>query len=148
MLESLLLSWQLLNVEPTGNAHAESFRVAPLIRMRTRYLGPRDMKFEELLEGIKFGYYLVSFKGGQANLDRTFQVGIQEAYEIVNGKAGRPVKNMSISGNALEVLSKVTGVGRDFDLEYGRCGKGQIVYVSSGGPHIRVEEVLIGGLEK
>ncbi len=139
---------ELLNVEPTGNARAESFRVAPLIRMRNTVLRPRDMKFDELLEGIKFGYYLVSFRGGQANLDGTFQVGIQEAYEIVNGEVGRPVKNMSISGNVLEVLNKVTGVGRDFDLEYGRCGKGQIVYVSSGGPHVRVEEVLIGGLEK
>lgn len=138
---------ELLNMKPTGNARAESFRVTPLIRMRNTILKPRDMKFEELLEGIKFGYYLVSFRGGQANMDGTFQVGIQEAYEIVNGEIGQPVKNMSISGNVLDILSKVTGIGKDFDIEYGRCGKGQTVYVSSGGPHVRVEEMLIGGLQ-
>jgi len=138
----------LLNVELTGNARAESFRVTPLIRMRNTIFKPGDMKFEELIEDIKFGYYLVSFRGGEANFDGTFQVGIQEAYEIVNGEIGKPVKNMSISGNVLDVLNKVTGVGKDFDLEYGRCGKGQIVYVSSGGPHVRVEEMLIGGLEQ
>ncbi len=135
----------MLNIEPTGNARAESFRVSPLIRMRNTVMLPGDASLDELFEGIEFGYYLVSFRGGQANLDGTFQVGIQEAYEIVKGEIGRPVKNMSISGNLLEVLSKVSLVGKDFDLEYGRCGKGQIAYVSSGGPHVRVDEVIIGG---
>ena len=135
----------LLDVEPTGNARAESFRVSPLIRMRNTVMLPGDAKPEELFEDIQFGYYLVSFRGGQANLDGTFQVGIQEAYEIVKGEVGRPVKNMSVSGNLLEVLSKVSLVGRDFDLEYGRCGKGQVVYVSSGGPHVKVDEIIVGG---
>ncbi len=135
----------MLNIEPTGNARAESFRVSPLIRMRNTLMLPGDATLDELFEDIEFGYYLVSFRGGQANLDGTFQVGIQEAYEIVKGEVRDPVKNMSISGNLLEVLSKVSAVGKDFDLEYGRCGKGQIAYVSSGGPHIKVDEVIIGG---
>jgi len=113
--------------------------------MRNTYMAPRDHSFEELLEDIRFGYYLKSFRGGQANLDGTFQVGIQEAYEIVNGEIGAPVRNASISGNTLETLKKVDAVGKDFELWPGRCGKGQIAFICDGGPHIRVREVLMGG---
>lgn len=133
------------NVRPTGNARAEDFRSPPIIRMRNTYIAPRDYTFEELLEGINFGYYLVSFMGGQANLDGTFQVGIQEAYEIVNGELGEPVRNASISGNTLETLRQVDAVGKDFELHSGRCGKGQTAFVSDGGAPIRVKKLIVGG---
>ncbi len=133
------------NTPPTGNARAEDFRVEPLIRMRNTYLAPRDHSFDELLEGIKKGYYLKSFRGGQANIDGTFQVGIQEAFEIVKGKLDKPVRDVSISGNTLETLFKVDAVGKDFTLHSGRCGKGQTAFIGDGGPHIRVNEVLVGG---
>ncbi|MEM2386663.1 MAG: TldD/PmbA family protein, partial [Candidatus Bathyarchaeia archaeon] len=87
------------NTQPTGNARAEDFRVEPIIRMRNTFMAPRDHSFEELIEDIKFGYYFKSFRGGQANLDGTFQVGIQEGYEIVKGEISEPVRNASISGN-------------------------------------------------
>ena len=114
--------------------------------MRNTYLAPGDYSLEELLEDIKFGYYLKSFRGGQANLDGTFQVGIQEAYEIVNGEIDKPIRNLSISGNTLETLLKVDAVGKDFELWPGRCGKdGQTAFICDGGPHTRVKEVIIGG---
>jgi TldD protein len=133
------------NAEPTGNARAENFRVEPIIRMRNTYMAPRDQSLEELTEGISSGYYFKSFRGGQANLDGTFQVGIQEGYEIVNGEIGDPVRNASISGNTLETLFKVDAVGEDFELWPGRCGKGQTAFICDGGPHIRVKEVIVGG---
>jgi TldD protein len=136
---------QKFNSEPTGNARAENFRVEPIIRMRNTYMAPRDHSLEELTEGISSGYYFKSFRGGQANLDGTFQVGIQEGYEIVNGEIGDPVRNASISGNTLETLFKVDAVGEDFELWPGRCGKGQTAFICDGGPHIRVKEVIVGG---
>ena len=134
-----------LNTAPTGNARAEDFRVEPIIRMRNTYMSPRDHSFEELIESVKLGYYFKSFRGGQANLDGTFQVGIQEAYEIVEGEIGEPVRNASISGNTLETLFKVDAVGKDFELSSGRCGKGQTAFIGDGGPHIRLKEVTVGG---
>ena len=136
---------QKFNAKLTGNARAEDFRFEPIIRMRNTFMEPKDHSFEELIEDIKFGYYLKNFRGGQANLDGTFQVGIQEAYEIVNGEIGAPIRNASISGNTLETLLKVDAVGKDFELWPGRCGKGQTAFVCDGGPHIRVKEVLVGG---
>ncbi len=136
---------QKFNTEPTGNARAENFRAEPLIRMRNTFMASRDHSLEELMEGIRLGYYFKSFRGGQANLNGTFQVGIQEAYEIVNGEIGAPVRGASISGNTLETLFKVDAVGKDFELWPGRCGKGQTAFVCDGGPPIRVKEVIVGG---
>jgi TldD protein len=136
---------QKFNAQPTGNARAEDFRVEPIIRMRNTFMAPRDQSFEELVEGVAFGYYLKSFRGGQANVDGTFQVGVQEGYEIVNGEVGEPVRNLSMSGNTLETLFKVDAVGKDFQLDAGRCGKGQTAFICDGGPHIRVKEVTVGG---
>jgi len=149
-LKNLMVPTEMVgqfNVKPTGNARAEDFRAPPLIRMRNTYIEPRDYTFEELLEGINFGYYLVSFRGGQANLDGTFQVGIQEAYEIVNGELGAPVRNVSISGNTLETLRQVDAVGKDFEMYSGRCGKGQTAFVGDGGPPTRVKNLIVGGAD-
>jgi TldD protein len=132
-------------VEPTGNARAQDFRFEPIIRMRNTYLARGDYSFEELLEDIKFGYYIKDYRGGQANLDGTFQVGVQEAFEIVDGELGAPVSNLSFSGNTLETLFKVDAVGKDFELSVGVCGKDQRAFIGAGGPHTRVKEVLIGG---
>jgi len=147
MLERMGTLTNEFNTEPTGNARAESYRFAPIIRMRNTYIAPRDWTKEELFEDIKFGYYLVSFRGGQANLDGTFQVGIQEGYEIINGEIGAPVRNLSISGNTLETLLSIDGIANDLAFESGRCGKGQTAFVGSGGPHIRVKKIVIGGRE-
>ena len=136
---------QKFDVKPTGNARAEDFRVEPIIRMRNTFMEPKGHSFEELVEDIKFGYYFKSFRGGQASLDGTFQVGIQEAYEIVDGEVNAPVRNASISGNTLATLLKVDVAGKDFELSPGRCGKGQTAFVCDGGPYIRVKEMLVGG---
>jgi len=134
-----------MGMQPTGNARAQDFRVPPLIRMRNTCFDKGDHSFEELLEGISFGYYLEAFRGGQANLDGTFTVGVQSAFEILKGELGQPVRNVGISGNTLETLKQVDACGKDFELEMGRCGKGQSMFASSGGPPLRVNKILIGG---
>jgi len=134
-----------MNVSPTGNARAQDFRFPPLIRMRDTCFEKGDYTFAELLEDIKFGYFLEAFRGGQANLDGTFTVGVQSAFKIVDGELGDPVRNVGISGNTLETLKQVDACGEDFGLELGRCGKGQYMFVSPGGPPVRVKSILIGG---
>ena len=136
---------QKFNTDPTGNARAEDFRVEPIIRMRCTYMAPKDHSFDELMEDVKSGYFFKSFRGGQANLDGTFQVGIQEGYEINNGEIGASVRNASITGNTLATLHHVDAVGKDFQLDPGRCGKGQTAFICDGGPHIRINEVVVGG---
>ncbi len=134
-----------MKVPPTGNARAQDFRVPPLIRMRNTCFERGTFTFDELLEDVKSGYYLEAFRGGQANLDGTFTVGVQSAFEIVKGALGQPVRNLGISGNTLQTLQQVDACGKDTGLEVGRCGKGQMMFESSGGPPLRVKSILIGG---
>jgi TldD protein len=106
--------------------------------MRNTFFERGDRADDELFEDIDFGYYCLSVAGGQAQTNASFQVGIQEAFEIVKGQVGRPVTNVSISGIATEALMKIEGIGKDkFALDQGRCGKGQEALVGSGGPLIR-----------
>ncbi len=136
------------NMEPNGHARAEDYGYPPIIRMRNTVFESGDHSFEELIEDIKFGYYLVDFRGGQAELNSSFQVGVQEGYVIENGEIGEPIKDTSISGIAIEALKNIDAVGKDFGMEYGICGKGQSAFVSSGGPHLKFKKSITVGGEK
>ncbi len=133
-------------VEPTGNERAFEYNVEPLIRMRNTYLEPGDYSPEELLEGVKFGYLCVRAGGGQADSNAEFMFSMTEAYEIVNGEVGQPVRNLALTGNAFEVLMSVDGVAKDWNLEMGagHCGKGQLAKVDGGGGTTRAVTLVSG----
>ena len=66
--------------------------------------------------------------------------------EIKNGELGDWYKGVGITGKTLEFLSNVDAVGNDFDVRGSGCGKGHEDYVpvSSGGPHMRIRNAIIG----
>ncbi|MGY5871910.1 MAG: TldD/PmbA family protein [Candidatus Thorarchaeota archaeon] len=132
--------------KPTGNERAFEYDVEPIIRMRNTYLAPGDFSREELIEDIKFGYLLAFPGGGQADSTAEFMFSVPEAYEIVNGSITNLVKNVTITGNAYEVLSSVDGVGRDWklDMGWGFCGKGQRAKVDGGGGVTRATALVAG----
>ncbi|MGD2249961.1 MAG: TldD/PmbA family protein [Candidatus Methanofastidiosia archaeon] len=131
----------------TGSARAESFLFPTLIRMRNTFFEKGSYAEDEIFEGIDFGYYCVDYRGGQAQLNSSFQVGIQEAFEIRDGEVKDPIKDLSISGIATEALFLIEGLSKKMGFEEGHCGKGQTAPISSGGPHTRVKEggILFGG---
>lgn len=136
------------NLPPTGNARAQNYLYPPIIRMRNTMFERGDYNPSEIFEGIDFGYYCADFRGGEAQMNASFQVGVQEAYEIVNGEIGKPVKDLSISGIATDSLFKIEGIAdEDFPFEYGRCGKGQEAFTAAGGPRIRFSKggITFGG---
>lgn len=137
-----------LGREPTGNARAESYRKAPIIRMRNTYFAPGDQQVDELVETVKDGYFCGDVRGGQAESNSSFQIGIQDCYEIRNGEIGRSVRDLAISGIAIRALSLIDGVGKDFGHESSYCGKfDQSMATSDGGPHIRLKRgaIVFGG---
>ena len=137
-------------VEPTGNARAFEYSDEPIIRMRNTYIKPGTASKDEIIAGVKRGYYLQGLGGGgQADSNAEFMFGVREAHEIVDGKVGRLVRGVTISGNAFEVLKSVDAVADDFTwgLGAGHCGKGQLAKVDAGGPHLRCS-VTIGGRQQ
>ncbi len=133
-------------VKPTGNERAWEYNVEPLIRMRNTYLEPGNFTKEELLEDIKFGYLCVQPGGGQADSTAEFMFSITEAYEIKDGEIGGLVKNVTLTGDAFEVLQSVKGVGKDWKLDMGsgHCGKWQPAKVDGGGGPTKATTLVSG----
>jgi len=136
----------ILNMEPTGNARAQNFWFAPLVRMRNTYMMPGDWEPEEIIQETKEGFYLKGALGGQADANGEFQFGVQEAWRIERGELKEVFKGVTVSGNALDVLKSVDAVGKDLIINFpGTCGKGQMAPVDGGGPHIRCKIIVGGG---
>lgn len=153
ILESYLhdrISAKHYKVKPTGNGRRQSFRFAPLPRMRNTFMLPGPHKKEEIIKSVKNGLYAETFTNGEVYIgagDFTFYV--KSGFLIENGKLTKPVKDINIIGNGPDVLKKITMVGDDFKMAEGgwTCGKnGQGVPVSMGLPTIKVSSITVGGV--
>ncbi|WP_175059298.1 TldD/PmbA family protein [Thermococcus sp. 2319x1] len=134
-------------LEPNGHGRAQSYSYQPLVRMSNTYIEPRDWSFEEMVEEVKNGLYLIGDKGGQVDIaNGTFMFGAKEGYIIENGEIKTPIRDVALSGKILDVLKNIRAIGRDLKIEFpGYCGKGQWVSVDDGGPHV-LTRALVGGL--
>lgn len=135
------------NVTPGGNARAYTYRDEPIIRMTNTYIEPGETPMEEMLSGLKDGYFLKGFgPSGQADSNAEFMFGVREAWRVRDGKKTKLVRGATISGNAFDTLMSVDAVGDAFDWEYGAgfCGKGQLAKVDGGGPYLRCS-LTVGG---
>lgn len=137
-----------MGVEPNGAGRATDFNFKPIPRMGNTYVAGGDMTFEELCEVVKDGVYLIKSYGGYVNpAIGQFYFTAQEGHLIKGGRVGPLFQNVSMSGLTLEVLSNIIGVGKDVKMAFpGTCGKAeQGIPVSSGGPHLAVANVVVGG---
>ena len=143
------LNARLMNMAPTGNGRRESFAHSPMPRMTNTFMLAGDSTAEEVLRSVKRGLYAVSFGGGQVDITNgKFVFSASEAYLIEDGHVTRPVKGATLIGNGPDVLTKVSMVGNDLELDsgIGTCGKdGQSVPVGVGLPTLRVDGITVGG---
>lgn len=135
-----------MDTKSSGNARS-SIGEQPIVRMSNTYLKPGDQSFDELLEGIADGIYLKGSRGGQVDTGKgIFQFNAAESFIIKNGEVKDPLRDVSLSGNIMEILNNVDALGSDFKMGVGFCGKsGQTVPVGDGGPHVRVSRSTVGG---
>lgn len=143
------LNARLMKMAPTGNGRRESYAHLPLPRMTNTYMlaGPHDP--QEIIASVEKGLYAVNFGGGQVDITSgKFVFSASEAYLIENGKITRPVKGATLIGNGPDVLTKVSMLGNDLQLDsgIGTCGKdGQSVPVGVGQPTLKVDMLTVGG---
>ena len=103
--------------------------------------------FEDMIKDIKFGVYACDMYGGQTALEN-FSFSSAYAYMIRDGQIAEMVKDVILAGNLFTTLMNIDAIGNDFKwLEAGgSCGKGQSgLPVAFGAPHIRIQNVVIGG---
>ena len=140
-----------MNESVTGNARAINYRFPPIVRMRTTCIAPRNHTFEEMLQGISLGVYVKGSYGGQTN-GEMFTFASSRAYMIRNGAIAEIVRDVNLTGNVFNTLRNIDLIGNDFDYKNsaGGCGKGaqSPLPVAQGSPHIRIQNVVIGGEKK
>jgi TldD protein len=140
---------RLMGMKATGNGRRESYAHQPMPRMTNTYMTAGDMEPAEIIASVKNGIYAVSFGGGQVDITSgKFVFGCTEAYMIEDGKVTQPIKGAMLIGNGPDAMHRVTMVGNDMKLDtgIGMCGKsGQGVPVGVGQPHLRMNQMTVGG---
>ena len=143
------LSSRLMGMSNTGNGRRESYQHIPMPRMTNTYMLAGDDAPEDIIRSVKRGVYAVNFGGGQVDITSgKFVFSASEAYMIEDGKITAPLKNATLIGNGPDVLTKVSMVGSDLELDegIGICGKdGQSVPVGVGIPTLKVDRLTVGG---
>ena len=145
--------WDLLRArkegrESSGNGRRQSYQHLPMVRMTNTYLANGTENPADIIAGTERGVYVAHLGGGQVNTATgDFVFGMSEAYLIVNGEIGPPIREGNLIGNGPEVLAGIEALGNDFAMgSPGTCGKdGQGVPVGDGTPTLRVASMTIGG---
>jgi TldD protein len=145
------LNARLMGVTSTGNGRRESFSSLPMPRMTNTYMLPGTYAHEEIIESVTKGLYAVNFSGGQVDITSgKFVFSTNEAYMIENGRIGRPVKGATLIGNGPDVLTRVSMVGNNLQMDQGvgSCGKdGQTIPVGIGQPTLKIDSLTVGGTQ-
>ena len=143
------LSSRLMGIPNTGNGRRESYQHIPMPRMTNTYMLSGQDAPEDIIRSVKYGVYAVNFGGGQVDITNgKFVFSASEAYLIEDGKVTSPLKDVMLIGNGPDVLTKVSMVGNDLQLDegVGTCGKdGQSVPVGVGIPTLKVDRLTVGG---
>jgi TldD protein len=135
--------------QPTGNARAVFFQHPPLVRMTNTYIEPGPVKPDELFKDIKLGVYAVDSIGGQTAMEM-FTFSAAYGYMIRDGQVAELVRDVALTGNVFETLMNIDRIADDLNFAPngpGGCGKGgqQPLRVGLGGPHIRINNCIVGG---
>jgi TldD protein len=140
---------RLMGMKATGNGRRQGYAHTPMPRMTNTYMLGGDKTPEEIIASVKKGIYAVSFGGGQVDITSgKFVFGCTEAYLIEDGKVGAPIKGAMLIGNGPDAMKRVSMIGNDMKLDtgIGNCGKaGQWVPVGVGQPHLRMDQITVGG---
>ena len=146
------LSSRLMGIADTGNGRRESYEHIPMPRMTNTYMLAGQDDPADIIKSVKRGLYAVNFGGGQVDITNgKFVFSASEAYLIEDGVVTAPVKNATLIGNGPDVLTRVSMVGNDLQLDegIGTCGKdGQSVPVGVGIPTLKVDRLTVGGTAK
>jgi TldD protein len=143
------LNARLMKTRSTGSGRRENFRHIVLPRMRNTMMLSGKQTQDEMIKSVDKGIFAVSFGGGQVDITSgKFVFNCTEAYEIINGKIGSPIKGATLIGDGPSILKEVSMIGNDMMLDpgIGTCGKaGQGVPVGVAQPSILINKMTVGG---
>lgn len=136
-----------LGIARTGSARRESYKYAPVSRMRNTFIDNVTDTFEDMIRSIKFGLYAKKIGGGSVNpATGEFNFAVQEGYAIRGGKIAEPVRGATLIGRGFEILPRISMIGNDLELAAGMCGAASgWVPTTVGQPTLKIDSILVGG---
>ncbi len=137
--------------QPTGNARAIGYQHQPIVRMTNTYIDKGDATFEDMIRDIKLGLYAIDMVGGQTAMEM-FTFSAACAYMVRDGKIAELVRDIVLTGNVFETLMNIDMISDKIEWPPvgGGCGKGgqSPLPVGLGGPHVRIQNVVVGGRQQ
>lgn len=136
--------------QPTGNARALSYQHEPIVRMTNTYIDKGDETFEDMIKDVKLGLYALDMFGGQTSAEM-FTFSAAYGYMIRDGKIAELVRDVVLTGNVFETMMNFDMIGNTIGWSPGSgCGKRdqQGLRTGLGGPHIRIQNVVVGGRQQ
>ncbi len=136
-----------VGIPRSGSARRESYKFAPVSRMRNTFIAPGPDSVDEMIQSINFGLYAKKMGGGSVNPGTgEFNFAVQEGYAIRKGKIAEPVRGATLIGKGFEVLPQISMIAGDLDLAAGMCGAASgWVPTTVGQPTLKIDSILVGG---
>ncbi|MDW7661920.1 MAG: TldD/PmbA family protein [Bacillota bacterium] len=127
-------------VKSTGNASKGSYKGTIGTAPSNIYIEPGKVPFEDLICSIEEGVFIVGFQGLHSGLDSiSGDFSLQcHGFEVKNGKLGKPVSQITVSGNFFEMLNAIDAIGDDLIFSI-------MANDFMGAPSIRINKMAISG---
>ena len=138
---------QEVGIARTGSARRESYKYAPVSRMRNTFIAPGKESLDSMIASVDNGLYAARMAGGSVNpATGEFNFAVDEGYVIRGGKICEPVRGATLIGKGHEIMPRISMVGTDWEVAAGVCGASSgHVPVTVGQPSIKVDQILVGG---
>jgi TldD protein len=136
-----------VGVPRTGSSRRESYKYAPVSRMRNTYIDRGPHTVEDMIASIDLGLYAKKMGGGSVDpASGEFNFAVQEGYVIRHGKIAEAVRGATLIGKGHEVLPLISMIGNDLELAAGMCGASSgWVPTTVGQPTLKIDRILVGG---
>ncbi len=129
------------NVAPTGNGYRSGYKGSVAISPTNFFIKSGELSFEKMIDKLQNGIIIETLQGQHAGANAvSCQFSLQATGKLVeDGKVVRPVDDIVISGNFLELLKNVAEVGSDFEFQLPSGS------TSFGAPSLLVENISVAG---
>lgn len=134
----------IYNLPKTGNARAQDYFSIPLVRMRNTFIQEGDSSYEEMIDGERNYIYAVKSAGGHFHLGKYITLRCSLGILFRSESPSQPISNFSIKVSIDQMPESIQLVGQDLEHFNSYCSKVQVVPISFGGPHIKMEAFILG----
>lgn len=123
-----------LGLKPTGHA-ARGYQSMPGVGSTNLYMKAGSGDPKGMIKSVKNGLYLKALFGQGVNYVTGDISRGAAGFWIENGEVTYPVQEMTLAGNALDILKNISAVGNDLSFRFG----------GTAAPTLLINEMTVGG---